>query len=105
MEFVLLLGKPKATKAMKAGSARHAKLEEEVYLLFIALFSSFPLSFRDPKERLYLLMQVQVSGGSLWKLTICSSGVFMLAVFHTPSFYFLVSLFFIYPSHSIFIQS
>ncbi|CAA0811964.1 Exonuclease V- chloroplastic [Striga hermonthica] len=30
MEFILLLGKPKRTKAMKAGSARHVVLEEEV---------------------------------------------------------------------------
>ncbi|KAI3869870.1 hypothetical protein MKX03_010615 [Papaver bracteatum] len=30
MEFVLLRGKPKATRAMKAGTARHTKLEEEV---------------------------------------------------------------------------
>ncbi|XP_059660611.1 exonuclease V, chloroplastic-like isoform X2 [Cornus florida] len=30
MEFTLLLGKPKTTSAMKAGSARHAMLEEEV---------------------------------------------------------------------------
>ncbi|XP_052186649.1 exonuclease V, chloroplastic [Diospyros lotus] len=30
MEFFLLLGKPEATKAMKAGVARHAVLEEEV---------------------------------------------------------------------------
>ncbi|GER57687.1 exonuclease V [Striga asiatica] len=30
MEFILLLGKPKRTKAMKAGSARHVILEEEV---------------------------------------------------------------------------
>ncbi|KAL6506326.1 hypothetical protein OROGR_024507 [Orobanche gracilis] len=30
MEFILLLGKPKKTKAMKAGSARHVVLEEEV---------------------------------------------------------------------------
>ncbi|XP_057956601.1 exonuclease V, chloroplastic-like [Malania oleifera] len=30
MEFVLLFGKPIKTKAMKAGSARHVKLEEEV---------------------------------------------------------------------------
>ncbi|KVI07968.1 Exonuclease V [Cynara cardunculus var. scolymus] len=29
-EFFLVCGKPKATKAMKAGSARHAVLEEEV---------------------------------------------------------------------------
>lgn len=31
MEFVLLLGKQKRTQAMKSGSFRHAKLEEEVY--------------------------------------------------------------------------
>lgn len=30
MEFVLLRGKPKATRAMEAGTARHTKLEEEV---------------------------------------------------------------------------
>ncbi|KAK6142033.1 hypothetical protein DH2020_013862 [Rehmannia glutinosa] len=30
MEFILLRGKPKKTKAMKAGSARHVVLEEEV---------------------------------------------------------------------------
>eukprot|EP00268_Persea_americana_P054561 TRINITY_DN6258_c0_g1_i1.p1 TRINITY_DN6258_c0_g1~~TRINITY_DN6258_c0_g1_i1.p1 ORF type:complete len:416 (-),score=86.40 TRINITY_DN6258_c0_g1_i1:624-1871(-) len=30
MEFILLHGKPKRTNAMKAGSARHAELEEEV---------------------------------------------------------------------------
>jgi len=30
MEFVLLRGKRKTTKAMKAGSARHTELEEEV---------------------------------------------------------------------------
>ncbi|MCL7027186.1 hypothetical protein MKW94_016997 [Papaver nudicaule] len=30
MEFVLLRGKPKATRAMKAGTARHTKLEQEV---------------------------------------------------------------------------
>ncbi|KAK9168983.1 hypothetical protein Syun_001123 [Stephania yunnanensis] len=30
MEFVLLHGKPKVTRAMKAGSDRHVKLEEEV---------------------------------------------------------------------------
>lgn len=30
MEFVLVRGKPKATKAMKAGTDRHAQLEEEV---------------------------------------------------------------------------
>ncbi|XVF47123.1 hypothetical protein PTKIN_Ptkin03bG0083700 [Pterospermum kingtungense] len=30
MEFSLLFGKPKITKAMKAGLARHAKLEQEV---------------------------------------------------------------------------
>jgi len=30
MEFFLLFGKPEATKAMKAGVARHAVLEEEV---------------------------------------------------------------------------
>ncbi|KAL3653080.1 hypothetical protein CASFOL_002761 [Castilleja foliolosa] len=30
MEFILLRGKPKRTKAMKAGSARHVVLEEEV---------------------------------------------------------------------------
>ncbi|XP_048444901.1 uncharacterized protein LOC103934308 [Pyrus x bretschneideri] len=30
MEFVLLVGKRKESKAMKAGVARHAKLEEEV---------------------------------------------------------------------------
>lgn len=34
MEFVLLgrFGKRKITNAMRKGSARHAKLEEEVYL-------------------------------------------------------------------------
>lgn len=30
MEFILLFGKPESTPAMKAGSMRHAKLEEEV---------------------------------------------------------------------------
>lgn len=30
MEFFLLLGRPKSTEAMKAGSARHMELEEEV---------------------------------------------------------------------------
>lgn len=30
MEFILLVGRPEATKAMKAGSVRHALLEEEV---------------------------------------------------------------------------
>lgn len=30
MEFILLFGKPESTPAMKAGSTRHAKLEEEV---------------------------------------------------------------------------
>ncbi|XP_073143540.1 exonuclease V, chloroplastic [Henckelia pumila] len=30
MEFFLLLGRPKSTEAMKAGSARHMQLEEEV---------------------------------------------------------------------------
>ncbi|CAI9102177.1 OLC1v1000401C1 [Oldenlandia corymbosa var. corymbosa] len=30
MEFVLCRGRPKPTKAMQAGSARHAELEEEV---------------------------------------------------------------------------
>jgi hypothetical protein len=32
MEFVLLHGKREVSKAMKTGSARHAKLEEEVYI-------------------------------------------------------------------------
>lgn len=32
MEFVLLSGKRKTNKAMKAGQARHVELEEEVLL-------------------------------------------------------------------------
>ena len=31
MEYILLRGKRKPNKAMKAGSARHKKLEEEVH--------------------------------------------------------------------------
>jgi hypothetical protein len=31
MEFILLRGKRKTNKAMKAGSARHTKPEEEVH--------------------------------------------------------------------------
>lgn len=33
MEFDLLVGKRRTTKAMKAGSARHEKLEQEVCVL------------------------------------------------------------------------
>lgn len=35
MEFVLLLRKKRTTKAMRAGSERHEKLEQEVWLIFL----------------------------------------------------------------------
>lgn len=46
MEFVLLHGKPERTHAMKAGSNRHAQLEEEVssYGLIFEIIS-LPLNF------------------------------------------------------------
>ena len=34
VEFTKLLGKPKQTEAMKAGSARHAELEIEVRIFY-----------------------------------------------------------------------
>lgn len=37
MEFVLLRGRPRRTKAMKMGSDRHAQLEKEVYILSSSL--------------------------------------------------------------------
>lgn len=47
MEFVLLVGKRKVSKAMKKGSARHAKLEEEVrirdWLFYFCSISGFVL--------------------------------------------------------------
>jgi hypothetical protein len=37
MEFVLEHGKPERTEAMKAGSNRHAQLEDEVRPAFLVL--------------------------------------------------------------------
>lgn len=51
MEYFLDLGKPEATKAMKAGSARHAKLEEEVYFGTPFMIEFF---FGSPSTKLIL---------------------------------------------------
>lgn len=55
MEFVLLHGKPRRTKAMKAGSDRHAQLEREVSEAGVRQLSNFFLACGILLPRVYLL--------------------------------------------------
>ncbi|KAL6566698.1 hypothetical protein OROMI_015102 [Orobanche minor] len=73
MEFILLLGKPKKTKAMKAGSARHVVLEEEGNVVHVVSYIMDHLG--DPVSRPFLLVtkrvKVQVqSTEDVWALKI-----------------------------------
>lgn len=54
MEYTLLCGKPKKTKAMEAGSSRHEELEEEVFpieSLDIHLFYILTISVQVVKAK------------------------------------------------------
>lgn len=61
MEFVLLHGKPRRTKAMKAGSDRHAQLEKEVSKAGDRELNTFFLACGILLPRVYLLDIYNVS--------------------------------------------
>lgn len=75
MEFTLVRGRPKATKAMKAGTERHAQLEEEVMfkLYRLVLLHTFCLRILRYISLLHTLLGTLSCINFLSNIFLCTS--------------------------------